>query len=60
VRQEADAMLVQLNPPLPLETPKGAGWAHFVIDYGPESALSSPSPSSAVTLAGPAPARARL
>lgn len=32
-------MLVQLNPPLPLETSKGAGWAHFVIDYGPESAL---------------------
>jgi hypothetical protein len=32
-------MLVQLNPPLPLETPKGAGWAHFVIDYGPEAAL---------------------
>ena len=31
--------LIQLNPPLPLETPKGAGWAHFVIDYGPESAL---------------------
>ncbi len=32
-------MLTQLNPPLPLETTKGAGWAHFVIDYGPESAL---------------------
>lgn len=32
-------MLVQLNPPLPLETSKGAGWAHFVIDYGPEAAL---------------------
>jgi hypothetical protein len=32
-------VLVQLNPPLPLETPKGAGWAHFVIDYGPEGAL---------------------
>lgn len=32
-------MLVQLNPPLPLETPKGSGWAHFVIDYGPEAAL---------------------
>jgi hypothetical protein len=22
-----------------METPKGGGWAHFVIDYGPESAL---------------------
>lgn len=32
-------MFVQLNPPLPLETSKGAGWAHFVIDYGPEAAL---------------------
>jgi hypothetical protein len=32
-------VLTQLNPPLPLETSKGAGWAHFVIDYGPESAL---------------------
>ena len=32
-------MLTQLNPPLPLETSKGPGWAHFVIDYGPESAL---------------------
>ena len=32
-------MLVQLDPPLPLETSKGAGWAHFVIDYGPEAAL---------------------
>ena len=32
-------MLTQLSPPLPLETPKGPGWAHFVIDYGPESAL---------------------
>jgi hypothetical protein len=32
-------MIVQLNPPLPMETPKGGGWAHFVIDYGPETAL---------------------
>jgi hypothetical protein len=32
-------MITQLNPPLPLETSKGPGWAHFVIDYGPESAL---------------------
>ena len=29
----------QLNPPLPLETSKGPGWAHFVIDYGQEFAL---------------------
>ncbi len=32
-------MITQLHPPLPLETSKGPGWAHFVIDYGPESAL---------------------
>jgi hypothetical protein len=32
-------VLTQLNPPLPLETSKGPGWAHFVIDYGQESAL---------------------
>jgi hypothetical protein len=32
-------MITQLNPPVPMETPKGGGWAHFVIDYGPESAL---------------------
>lgn len=22
--------LTQLNPPLPIETPKGLGWAHFI------------------------------
>jgi hypothetical protein len=32
-------MITQLAPPLPLETPKGAGLAHFVIDYGPEADL---------------------
>jgi hypothetical protein len=32
-------MITQLNPPLPMETSKGPGWAHFVIDYGPEAAL---------------------
>jgi hypothetical protein len=31
--------VIQLNPPIHLETPKGSGWAHFVIDYGPETAL---------------------
>jgi hypothetical protein len=33
------SVLTQLNPPLPMETSKGPGWAHFIIDYGPESAL---------------------
>jgi hypothetical protein len=29
-------MIVQLNPPLPMTTPKGSALAHFLIDYGPE------------------------
>jgi len=28
--------VIQLNPPVPLMTPKGEALAHFVIDYGPE------------------------
>lgn len=32
-------MLLQLNPPIPLVTPKGAGLAHLVIDYGVEHDL---------------------
>ncbi len=32
-------MIIQLNPPLPMSTPKGDGWAHAMIDYGPESHL---------------------
>ena len=31
--------ILQLNPPLPLHTPKGKGLAHFVIDYGIEHHL---------------------
>jgi hypothetical protein len=29
-------MMLQLNPPIPLETPKGAGLAWIMIDYGAE------------------------
>lgn len=29
-------MIKQLNPPIPLKTPRGNGLAHFLIDYGPE------------------------
>ena len=29
-------MITQLNPPIPLSTPRGPGVAHLVIDYGPE------------------------
>lgn len=32
-------MIIQLNQPLPLITPKGKGWAHLVIDYGQEHDL---------------------
>jgi hypothetical protein len=32
-------MLTQLNPPLPVETPKGRGYAVAVIDYGIEHSL---------------------
>ena len=31
--------MLQLNPPLPMLTPKGEGYAHILIDYGPESDL---------------------
>ena len=31
--------MIQLNPPLPLETPKGKALAHILIDYGPEAHL---------------------
>lgn len=32
-------MIVQLTPPIPLETPKGRGMAHMVIDYSTEHSL---------------------
>ena len=32
-------MILQLDPPLPMETSRGSGLAHFMIDYGPESHL---------------------
>lgn len=28
--------MIQLNPPIPIMTPKGSALAHFIIDYGPE------------------------
>lgn len=31
--------MLQLNPTIPLETPKGSGVAHFVIDMGDEHDL---------------------
>ncbi|CAB5220055.1 hypothetical protein UFOVP231_45 [uncultured Caudovirales phage] len=32
-------MILQLNPPLPMVTPKGKALAQFIIDYGPEHDL---------------------
>lgn len=32
-------MLLQLDPPIPLDTPKGSALAHILIDYGPEHDL---------------------
>ncbi len=29
-------MILQLNPTIPVATPKGPGIAHFIIDYGIE------------------------
>jgi hypothetical protein len=31
--------IIQLNPPIPLATPKGNGLAWFLIDYGAEHHL---------------------
>jgi len=31
--------MIQLNPPIPLNTPKGPAIAHVLIDYGPEHDL---------------------
>jgi hypothetical protein len=31
--------MIQLDPPLPLMTPKGPALAHFIIDYGIETHL---------------------
>lgn len=32
-------MILRLDPPLPLDTPRGSGWAHLIIDYGQEHDL---------------------
>ncbi len=32
-------MILQIDPPLPLETPKGKAYAHFLIDYSIEENL---------------------
>ncbi len=32
-------MIIQLNPPIPMETPKGSAQAMFLIDYSAEHNL---------------------
>jgi hypothetical protein len=32
-------MIVRIDPPLPVETPKGDALAHFLLDYGVEHHL---------------------
>lgn len=32
-------MIIRIDPPLPLMTPKGTGYAHFLIDYSQEHNL---------------------
>ena len=32
-------MMLQLDPPIPLDTPRGKGLAHVLIDYWPEHHL---------------------
>lgn len=32
-------VVLQLNPPIPVHTPKGPGLAHVLIDYSPEFSL---------------------
>jgi len=34
-----NSTILQLNPPLPVTTPKGKALAHILIDYGPEHDL---------------------
>lgn len=31
--------MLRLDPPIPVETPKGPGLAHVLIDYGAENSL---------------------
>jgi hypothetical protein len=39
LRLLAETVMIQLNPPIPMNTPKGEGFAHVMLDYGPESDL---------------------
>jgi hypothetical protein len=32
-------MMIQLNPPIPVDTPKGKGFAYFLLDYSQDHDL---------------------
>lgn len=32
-------MIIRINPPIPLNSPRGSCWAHFLIDGGVETDL---------------------
>jgi hypothetical protein len=35
-RKGDERMMIQLNPPIPVDTPKGSALAHILVDYGIE------------------------
>jgi len=37
--KEGQNFMIRIDPPLPLDTPKGKSMAHFLIDYGMEHHL---------------------
>lgn len=39
LEHERVVVILQLDPPIPMITPRGDGLAHCVIDYGPEHDL---------------------
>jgi hypothetical protein len=39
MENDVNSTMLQLNPPLPVVTPKGKAMAHILIDYGPEHDL---------------------
>lgn len=39
MKSDMNSTMLQLNPPLPVVTPRGKAMAHILIDYGPEHDL---------------------
>lgn len=36
VIRPSEDMMLRLDPPIPVETPKGGGYAQILLDYGPD------------------------